>query len=137
MIDESSRTRILLVEDNPGDALLIKAALAEHRVPADLLVLNDGEKAIQCVEECEKNTGPYPELVILDLNLPRLTGIAVLGRIRDSAHWNKIPVLVLTSSNSPKDRSEATRLGANLYLQKPAALDAFLEIGTVIKSLLV
>lgn len=127
---------IMLVEDNPGDAFLVQGALAEHHVRADLRVLPDGEKAIQCVEELDTNAGPYPALVILDLNLPKLTGTEVLRRIRQSAPWNQVPVVILTSSNSPKDRDNTARLGANLYIQKPASLDEFMDIGAVLKSLL-
>lgn len=99
-------------------------------------MLGDGEKAIRFVEELEANTGPYPQLVILDLNLPKRNGKDVLRRIRESAQWNHVPVVILTSSNAPKDREETARLGANLYIQKPSGLEEFLEIGAVLKNFL-
>jgi len=127
---------ILLVEDNPGDALLVENALSEHQVTANVVVLSDGEKAIQYVDKLEAEARPYPDLVILDLNLPKRTGTEVLGRIRESVHWNHIPVLVLTSSNAQQDREDTARLGANLYIRKPTRLAEFMEIGATLKRLL-
>ena len=135
-MDSSQAACVLLVEDNPGDVGLVEEALTEHRVKGELVVLGDGEKAIQFVEELEAKTGPYPELVILDLNLPKRTGTEVLRRIRESALWNHVPVVILTSSNSPQDRQETARLGANLYIRKPGGLAEFLEIGAVLKTFL-
>lgn len=136
-MDDAQLASVLLVEDNPGDTLLVKEALTEHRIAEGLIVLGDGERAIQFVEELEATTGPYPGLVILDLNLPKLTGKDVLRRIRGSAQWNHVPVVILTSSNAPQDREETARLGANLYLQKPGGLEEFLEIGAVLRAFLV
>jgi DNA-binding response OmpR family regulator len=135
-VNSSQEAWVLLVEDNPGDALLVEEALTEHRVTGKVVVLGDGEKAIQFVEELEAKTGPYPGLVILDLNLPKRTGTDVLRRVRESALWNHVPVVMLTSSNAPRDRQETARLGANLYILKPGNLDEFLEIGAVLKSFL-
>jgi two-component system, chemotaxis family, response regulator Rcp1 len=135
-VDSSQAACVLLVEDNPGDVRLVEEALTEHRVQGELVVLGDGEKAIQFVEELEAKTGPYPELVILDLNLPKRAGTDVLRRIRESAVWNHIPVVILTSSNAPQDRQETARLGANLYIRKPGELAEFLEIGAVLKNFL-
>lgn len=127
---------ILVVEDNPGDVILIERCLSTHEVSAELCVSSDGEAALHCVEEIEKKSGRYPDLVILDLNLPKLPGTVVLTRIRQSSIWNDIPVVVLTSSNSPVDRDEAARLGANLYIKKPGTLDEYLDIGGVLKDFL-
>jgi DNA-binding response OmpR family regulator len=135
-VNSSQEPWVLLVEDNPGDALLVEEALTEHRVPGKLVVLGDGEKAIQFVEQLEAKTGPYPQLVILDLNLPKRPGTDVLRRIRGSALWIHVPVVMLTSSNARRDRQETAQLGANLYILKPGNLDEFLEIGAVLKNFL-
>ena len=136
MTTSSKTASILVVEDNPGDVMLIRHCLTNSDVAAKLEVLSDGEKALECVEELERKSGPYPGLVILDLNLPKLPGTIVLNRIRQSSIWNDIPVVVLTSSNSPIDRDEVARLGANLYIRKPAALDEYLKIGETLKGFL-
>lgn len=116
--------------------MLIQHCLLHHKVIADLQVLVDGEKAMEWAQQLEIKRGPYPGLVILDLNLPKVTGTTVLSRIRQSADWNKVPIVVLTSSNSPIDREEAVRLGANLYIRKPAALEEFMDIGKLLKTFL-
>ncbi len=126
----SSKTAcILVVEDNPGDVRLMQHCLSKHDVSARLHVSSDGEEALKCVAEFETRNGPYPDLVILDLNLPKLSGTVVLTRIRQSSIWNDIPVIVLTSSNSPIDREDAIRMGANLCINKPATWDEYLHIG--------
>jgi CheY-like chemotaxis protein len=127
---------ILVVEDNPADALLIEEALNEYRVTAELVVLGDGEKAIRFIDEFDATTASYPKLVVLDLNLPKRNGKDVLRHIRQSVEWNHVPVVILTSSNAPTDREEAVRLGANQYIRKPPQLDDFLNIGAVLKSLM-
>ena len=128
--------RILLVEDNTADVLLVREALAQHEVAPDLIVAGDGEQAIQFVNEVESRAAPYPDLVILDLNLPKRQGTEVLRRIRENDAWNRVPVVVLTSSDAPQDRDESTKLGVNLYVLKPGDLAEFLEIGAMLKSIL-
>lgn len=125
----------MLVEDNPADALLVEEALNEHHVKADLLVLGDGEQAIQFVEQFDMVGKPRPRLVILDLNLPKRSGKEVLRCIRDIAQWNQVPVVILSSSNAPDDREETALLGANQYIRKPSQLEEFLSIGAVLKRL--
>lgn len=124
------------MEDNPADALLVEEALNEYQIAAKLVVLADGEKAIRFIEEFDTTTRPYPKLVILDLNLPKRNGKDVLRRIRESEKWDHVPVVILTSSNTPADREETIRLGANQYIRKPSQLEDFLKIGEVLKSLI-
>jgi two-component system, chemotaxis family, response regulator Rcp1 len=133
---DSQSASILLIEDNPADALLVEEALNEHQIKAELLVLGDGEKAIQFVEHFEEVGKPRPKLVILDLNLPKRSGKDVLRCIRDIAHWNHVPVVILSSSNAPDDREETALLGANQYIRKPSQLEEFLSIGAVFKKYL-
>lgn len=126
---------ILLAEDNPADVYLIREALKEHSVQSPLHVVWDGKEVLQFISDA----GPAAEqlgLIILDLNLPRHDGIEVLQRLRETPGLSHIPVVVLTSSDSPHDRLVASELGAARYLRKPSNLEQFLSLGEVFKSLL-
>ena len=128
--------RILLAEDNPADVYLIREALHEHGVDAALEVAADGRDVISMVDgETLKDPGQL-RLIILDLNLPRHDGIEILERLRSSAALSHIPVVVMTSSDSPQDRLIAMNLGARRYLRKPSNLEQFLDLGAVFKELL-
>lgn len=122
--------RILLAEDNPADVYLIEEALREHGVDFEITVAPDGEAAMDMVA---KQT-VLPDIVLLDLNMPKRSGGEVLDSLRRSA-GKELPVIVLTSSDSPADRDEALRLGATCYIRKPTGLDEFLQIGATIKKL--
>ena len=126
---------ILLVEDNQADASLVREALEEYSVTCELVVITNGESAIEFMENTEADQTVCPDLVILDLNLPRRAGQEVLTCIRGS-RCRRIPVIVLTSSDSQKDRDEAARLGASRYFQKPSHLSDFLEMGNIFKTML-
>jgi len=127
--------RILLAEDNPADIYLIRTALAEHGVDLPLEVVNDGKEVLQLLGREAISKDPL-KLIILDLNLPRHDGIEILQQVRDSEHLSAIPVVVLTSSDSPRDRVVASQLGATRYLRKPSNLEEFLGLGAVFKELL-
>jgi CheY-like chemotaxis protein len=122
--------RILLAEDNPADVYLIEEALREHQVAFELQLAEDGEAAIALLATAEVK----PDIVLLDLNMPKRSGGEVLERLRRDSGGD-MPVVVLTSSDSPSDREEALRLGATCYIRKPTGLDEFLQIGATIKSL--
>lgn len=123
--------RILLAEDNPADVYLIEEALREHNVSFSITVCEDGEAAIAMLSRGE----PIPDIVLLDLNMPKRSGGEVLDRLRKDS-GKAIPVIILTSSDSPSDRDEALRLGATRYIRKPTGLDEFLKIGATIRELL-
>jgi CheY-like chemotaxis protein len=125
--------RILLVEDNPADVYLIEEALRTHGVQFEMKWLRDGEQALELLTEDGLGA---PDLVLLDLNLPRVDGKEVLTRIRQTPHLAGVPVAIMTSSDSPQDRREMADLGASCYIKKPPTLDEFLEVGGVIKNLL-
>ena len=125
--------RILLVEDNPADVYLIEEALRTHGVQFEMKWLRDGEQALELLTEAGLGA---PDLVLLDLNLPRVDGKEVLTRIRQTPHLAAVPVAIMTSSDSPQDRREMADLGASCYIKKPPTLDEFLEVGGVIKNLL-
>ena len=123
--------RILLAEDNPADVYLIEEALREHGVPYQITLAKDGEAAIAMITAGDVQ----PTLIMLDLNMPKRGGGEVLTRLRQDPRCATVPVVVLTSSDSPADREEVMRLGATSYIRKPTGLDEFLTIGATIKQL--
>lgn len=128
---------ILLAEDNPADIYLIREALQEHGVSCPLRVVSDGKEALQFLTQLDLRAQQSElGLIILDLNLPRHDGIEILQKLRDTPRMAHVPVAVLTSSDSPRDREVATRLGAARYLRKPSNLEQFLNLGAVFKDLL-
>jgi CheY-like chemotaxis protein len=128
---------VLLAEDNPSDVYLIREALREHSVDCILRVASDGKDAMGIISrEARDAAAGSIGLIILDLNLPRHDGIEILHKLRESTRFEYIPVVVLTSSDSPSDRLKATALGAARYLRKPSNLDEFLGLGAVFKELL-
>lgn len=133
----STGAYILLVEDNEGDVRLVMEALEEHGVIRELRVARDGHEAIKFLNELESDTdAECPALVLLDLNLPRVRGEYVLARIRQSSRCRDIPVVVLTSSDAPRDRALVTALGATGYWRKPPDLADFFKLGEVVKHFL-
>lgn len=130
--------QLLLAEDNPADIYLIRQALRDHDVPCEIHVVEDGQSAIQFVNstENEKLATRRLDLILLDLNLPQHDGIEILKIIRSSPGLAEVPVAVLTSSDSPRDRRAVDTLGVTRYIRKPSELEAFLEIGQTIKELL-
>ena len=120
---------ILLVEDNPGDVRLTREALRESRIANELRVVGDGAAAIAYLERSGPSGPPsVPDLVLLDLNLPKLNGHEVLQRIKTHEIWKVIPVVVLTSSGSEVDIHECYSHHVNCYITKPLAFDAFMGV---------
>jgi two-component system, chemotaxis family, response regulator Rcp1 len=131
------RFSLLLVEDNPTDVFLVKEAIAAHGLDIDLNVIDDGEHAIDLIKHMDFEDGAWvPDIVLLDINLPRTDGFDVLQQIRLSKSCAKIPVIVMTSSAAPVDQSQSAVLGATAYFQKPSGYDDFLKIGELILKLL-
>ena len=124
---------ILLAEDNPADAGLVRKALEEHGVEGELIVISDGEKAIQFIEGLEASD-ECPDLAIIDLNLPKKPGRAVLASIRFNARCGHVPVVVLSSSDAQQDRADVLRFGATQYVRKPSRLEEFLSLGAIFKA---
>lgn len=124
---------ILLVEDDPNDILLFEKALGTKNFPIELVVVRDGEKAISFFCESEKEEAPRtPDLVLLDLKLPRKSGFEVLEWIKNHPVYSNIPVIIFSSSNQTKDLQTAYSLGANSYLVKPTG---FAELNKLIEAL--
>jgi DNA-binding response OmpR family regulator len=115
---------------------LVREALEAHRVAGELLVIGDGDTAIRHIQEMDKQPEDCPDLLIIDLNLPKRSGREVLQAIRQSAKCRHATVVVLSSSDAQQDRAESIRLGASRYLRKPLRLDEFLSLGAVFKVLL-
>ena len=127
---------ILLVEDSPADAMVVRESLSEYRVTCNLTVVRDGEAAIRRIDELDAGTSPCPDLVILDLNLPKRSGHEVLERMRASPRCSDIPVVVLSSSDAPDDKARAMALGSSRYLTKPPMFDDFMKLGAVFREIL-
>lgn len=128
---------VLLADDNPSDVYLIREALREHAVDCVLRVVSDGKDALRAISgEAGNCDAASLGLIILDLNLPRHDGIEILQKLRESAAFEHTPIVVLTSSDSPRDRVLANQLGATRYLRKPSSLDEFLNLGAIFKDLL-
>lgn len=136
MEDAPARLNLLVAEDNVPDVLLVREAMRMEHLPLELHVATNGEQAIDFIARAEKDGGaPCPHLLLLDLNLPKVDGFEVLRRLRASDKYKAIPVLVMSSSNSPSDRSQAAALGAG-YFCKPPSYEEFLKLGEVVKELL-
>ena|SRR5688572_18524478 len=120
---------ILLVEDNPGDARLAQEAIREAQMRNHLNWVHDGVEALTFLRrEGPHQQAPRPDLILLDLNLPRKDGREVLAEIKKDDQFKRIPVIVLTTSEAEEDISRAYRLKANCYITKPPQLDQFVHI---------
>ncbi len=120
---------ILLVEDNPGDVRLTKEALRESKVSTRMHVVLDGVQALAFLHrEGEYATVPRPDLILLDLNLPRKSGREVLAEIKGNEDLRRIPVVILTTSQAEQDIIETYNLHANAYVNKPVDLDQFIMV---------
>jgi CheY-like chemotaxis protein len=131
----SAPIRVLLVEDNPGDADLTKETLESGKLHLHIEVVNDGAKAIDYL----LGRPPYearviPDLILLDLNLPRVDGRGVLAAARAEEALRAIPVVILTSSDAEQDIVKSYELGANCYVTKPVGIDAFQQIVRSVES---
>lgn len=120
---------ILLVEDNPGDVRLMQEALKDNKLRNNLSVVSDGIEAMRFLRrEGHYADAPRPDLVLLDLNLPRLDGREVLKQIKDDDALKRIPVVVLTTSKAEEDIVKSYDLHANCFITKPVDLDRFIQI---------
>ncbi len=120
---------LLIVEDDPGDVVLTREALADFATTLNVHVVGDGEAAVAFLHrQGEHAAVPRPDLVLLDLNLPRLSGREVLSRIKADPDLRSIPVVVLTTSTAAEDVEASYALHANAFVTKPAELDRYVEV---------
>jgi CheY-like chemotaxis protein len=129
--NSARRVRVLLVEDNPGDVDLVTHAVRDF--PCDVSVASDGVEAMEFLRKEGRHAGAVePDLVLLDLNLPKLSGRDVLARVKEDPGLKHIPVVILSSSQAGRDLLETYRLHANCFVTKPVDLDEFLaSVGAV------
>ena len=126
---------IVLAEDNPADVLLVREALREHGIDHSLHVIDDGDAALAFIDHLDANsTARCPDLLLLDLHLPKRNGGEILRYLRASERCAQTPVVVLTSSESPRDQENAERHAAVHYFVKPSRLGKFMELGTIVKA---
>jgi CheY-like chemotaxis protein len=130
------KPHILIIEDNPADVRLVLLALREAGLDCELTVLEDGARAIAYVQERGQSGDRIPDLTILDLNIPKRDGLEILRAMRACPAFAAVPVVVLTSSSSPRERATFEALGVARHVTKSIELDAFMSIGHVVKEVL-
>jgi CheY-like chemotaxis protein len=133
----SNKIQLLLIEDNPADANLVEEALDEAHLDHSLQLLEDGAAAIEFIRRLDADpAGTAPDLILLDLNLPKVNGEEVLRRIRSSVKCRSSRVMVISSSDAPTDREAVINLGVSEYFRKPSNLDQFMELGRRVRFML-
>jgi two-component system response regulator len=130
------KARILVIEDNPGDVELIRMALEFAGVDYELQVIDEGEGAMAYVEQRRNSADRLPDLVLLDLNLPKHSGLEILEAIRGNQAFAGVPVTVLSSSSSRRDRAKIEDFKIAMYITKPPDLEEFLKIGPTLRTML-
>jgi len=126
------------VEDAEPDVFLVREALERDGLEFELEVLDDGEKAVDFIDRIDQDPGiRRPNLLLLDLNLPKKSGGQVLERVRQSPVCAHVPVVILTSSDSPMDKARAAQYKATEYFKKPSKWDEFMRLGPLVRDLLV
>ena len=132
-----SPTHIVLAEDNPADVRLVREALAEHQIACDLRVIGDGGEAIRFIVGLDYDTKtPCPDLLLLDLHLPKHNGEEILTQLRASERCGRTPVVILTSSKSLWDERQAEKNTAVHYFRKPSNLSQFMQLGSIVKEVI-
>lgn len=134
-----STSRIVLIEDNPADVLLVKKALEANSVACEMTQFDNGLEALKvlCPPEVTEANLFVPDAILLDLNTPKSNGFDVLIRLRNTPHLADVPIAIITSSQARSDKARSNNLGAVRYIQKPSGLDEFLTtVGRAIKEIL-
>lgn len=123
---------VLLVEDNPDDVLFTLRAFEKNHIFNEVVVAADGAQALEYLLPADESKALQPALVLLDVNLPKVDGLEVLRRIRSHPRTERLPVVVLTTSNEERDIVESYRLGANSFVRKPVTFAQFVEATRVL-----
>lgn len=128
---------ILLAEDNLADILLVQRALSEHGIKHELHIVRDGGEALDFLARMGLPNGTRcPDVFLLDLNLPKAEGAEILREFRRHPECTHIPVIAVTSSGMPRDRAQMTELGVDRYFRKPSDLNAFMDLGRLIREVI-
>ena len=132
----AGKRSILIAEDNPADVFLIRQALKHHDVDCDIRVIADGQEVINFITSLEADgAAGWPDAVVLDMHLPKRTGDEVLNRLRASSWGRQTPAVMLSGSDSPRDREGAEVFHVHFF-QKSSSLSEFFELGAVLKRLI-
>ena len=128
--------RIFMAEDNPADVYMLDLALKESGIKFQLEVAYTGKEALAFLDREKASGEPRLDLILLDLNLPHHDGTDILRFVRQEPRLSSVPIVLFTSSDSPKDRLNAMREGADRFIRKPSQLREYMAIGTTLKSML-
>ncbi len=129
-----NKTKVLLIEDNPADVELVREALEAAGLEHVLHVTPDFETAKDYIDDLQGGA-PCPDILLLDLNLPKGNGLELLQAFRTSPQCHRVPVVVVSSSDASRDRDQAARLGAAQYFRKPTDLKEFMKLGAIVLGL--
>jgi CheY-like chemotaxis protein len=128
---------VFLVEDNAADVELFRMALQEAQVECDLVLFEDGRRIIDHIREADATLlGSVPDLIMLDLNLPKNNGLEILHVMRDTQVFAAVSIVVLSSSSSPRERAKLAAFNIREFIVKPADLEQYLNIGKIVRRLL-
>ena len=127
---------VIIIDDNPGDIALTQEAFAENGMPADFTVAMSGDEALELLAGVGEEPR-LPDLILLDLNLPRINGLEILAFVRRHPRLTSVPTVILTTSNRAQDREQSRKLGVTDYLVKPAIFSEFLELVVGLRQFLV
>ncbi|NIA17226.1 MAG: response regulator [Planctomycetes bacterium] len=120
--------KILLIEDDPGDQKLVKTSLKNQKIANELLIVDNGENALDYLAQSKKGECPMPDLILLDLNMPGMGGKECLRRIKEDEELDTIPIVILTTSDAEQDILESYKLHASGYVKKPVTLQGFYQV---------
>jgi CheY-like chemotaxis protein len=133
----SRKYRILVIEDSKTDVFLIREAVASSQIDTEIDIVRDGEAATRYFDAADRNENtPRPDLVLLDLNLPKKSGNQVLKHLRDSVRCRHVKVLIVSSSDAPQDRGSVENFAIEGYFKKPSSYAGFMGLGLIVKELL-
>src|ERR1041385_4722649 len=137
MVTEARPYQILLVEDSAADVNIVRIALRDQGLDHVLHVARDGEEAISFIQKADNDRKPPgPDLLLLDLHLPKYNGEEVLKCLRSTESYAQVPVVVMTSSDAPADHERSEEHAALFYFRKPSRLDEFIQLGVIVRDIL-
>jgi CheY-like chemotaxis protein len=134
--DNLEQRALLVVEDSPADVFLLREAMKEAGLSCQLQIADDGEKAIHILDRVDDGSQNVPDLLLVDLNVPRQSGTQVLARLRQIPRCGKTPVVMMSTSDTQIERTRAFELGATEYFCKPSSLKEFMQLGKLVRRLL-